>query len=134
MKKLFITTLLLISSTTFATESKKLACTIEGVSNMDINIYTTAEKNQTIEVVMTSEDVDAASRVFTNSGFTEMAISKSLSEGSFQAIVSKSDLSQVYGGAFDDAGIIIMKKSSDAGSYDVTFAAETSVYKASCKE
>ena len=59
-------------------------------------------------------------------------VSGALTADSTTIIVSKSDLKQISGQAFDEAGILSLRKTATSGIYAVSFAAEGSVYLASC--
>lgn len=134
MKIIIMAFALFSSSSVFADSSKTLICLMGDIANMDITISSFDDKRETVEVSLTGMNDEIPARVYQNSHFIEYSISKSLSEGIFEAILSKSDLAAIFGGAFLDAGVLSMTKSKEIGRYDVIFSAEDIVYTANCGE
>ncbi|MEN0060040.1 MAG: hypothetical protein AAGB31_14460 [Bdellovibrio sp.] len=101
---------------------------------MDITITSYGDKKESVTVSLTGMNEDAPARVYKNSSFAQSAVSTALVDGKFEAVLSKSDLQSIFGGAYLAAGILKMTKTEKASRYDVLFAAEDIVYTANCGE
>ncbi len=142
MKNIILTTaLILFSLTSYAQSvdsadtSKTLVCLMGDIANMDIVISSNRNGNEKVQVMLfqgMSDDADML--VYENSNFKKSQLSKSLKKGSLDTVVSTSDLYEIFGGAYLNAGMLKMTQSKEKGRYDVLFAAENTVYTANCGE
>jgi len=133
MKPFFASLIMvLISVNAFAGEAH-LVCLTGDISDMDITIQTTNNGKEKLSVVLTGMD-GATVRSYVNSNFENNSASAGLKAGKIQAIVSKSDLAAVFGGAFLQAGVLELNYNSETQKNDVIFAAEGSVIVATCTE
>ncbi len=136
MKTIILTLSLFIGlAANAANTSKTLVCLMGDIANMDIVISSNDKGDEIIQVMLfqgMSDDADMI--VYENSNFKKSQLSKSLKKGSLDTIVSTSDLSEIFGGAYLSAGILKMIQSKEKGRYDVLFAAQNTVYTANCGE
>ncbi len=131
MKTLIATLSLFISlSATAADTSKTLVCLMGDIANMDIIISSNDKGGEKIQVkLFPSMNDDTPAIVYENSQSDQ-----SLKKGALDIIVSTSDLEDIFGGAYLQAGILKMTASKEKGRYDVLFAAQNTVYTANCGE
>jgi len=131
MKTLFAAMTFMMSVSAFA--NTHLICQTGDIADMDIKIESTENDKEKISVILTGMD-GVTSRTFVNSGFANNSATQGLKDGKIQAIVSKSDLNIVFGGAFLEAGVLELNANPTTKKYDVIFAAEGNVYTAACSE
>lgn len=132
MKTILATLTLLLSVNAFAKDAH-LICMTGDITDMDIKIESTSNGKEKLSVILTAMDGETI-RTFVNSNFVNESASEGLKAGKIQAIVSKSDLNAVFGGAFLDAGVLELNYNSQTKKNDVIFAAEGIVYTAACTE
>lgn len=130
MKSVFALILFLLSSNAFAKETRLICVTGDAV-DMDLVITQNTGKKETLKVTLTGMG-DSAPRIFVNSHFVNASLSQNFKRGKVEAIVSKSDLDQSFGGAYIDAGMLNLALNKVTKKYDVLFAAEGEVYTAAC--
>ncbi len=135
--KILITVLSLFIglSANAADTSKTLVCLMGDIANMDIVISSNDKGDEKVQVMLfqgMSDDADMI--VYENSSFKKSQLSKSLKKGSLDTVVSTSDLSEIFGGAYLNAGMLKMTQSKEKGRYDVFFSAQNTVYTANCGE
>lgn len=135
--KILITVLSLFIglSANAADTSKTLVCLMGDIANMDIVISSNDKGDEKVQVMLfqgMSDDADMI--VYENSSFKKSQLSKSLKKGSLDTVVSTSDLSEIFGGAYLNAGMLKMTQSKEKGRYDVLFSAQNTVYTANCGE
>ncbi len=136
MKTIILTLSLFIGlAANAANTSKTLVCLMGDIANMDIVISSNDKGNEKIHVrLFTGMNGNGVMTVYKNSNFKNSQLSQSLEKGSIDTIVSKSDLSEIFGGAYLKAGILKMTETKEKGRYDVLFAAQNTVYTANCGE
>lgn len=132
MKTILATLTLLLSVNAFAKDAH-LICMTGDITDLDIKIESTSNGKEKLSVILTAMDGETI-RTFVNSNFVNESASEGLKAGKIQAIVSKSDLNAVFGGAFLDAGVLELNYNSQTKKNDVIFAAEGIVYTAACTE
>jgi len=124
--------LLLLSVNVYAGGSH-LVCSTGDISDMDITIELASNGKEKLSVILTAMDGETV-RTYVNSNFENNSASEGLKAGKIQAIVSKSDLAAVFGGAFLQAGVLELNYNSKTQKNDVIFAAEGNVLVATCVE
>ena len=131
MKKLALTLVAIaLSSSAFAGQLS-LVCRTGDIADMDVKVETVSG-NEKVSVILTGMDGETV-RTYTNSHIEGEAFTKALGTGTtVEAVVSKSDLADQFGGAYLDAGILKMTRDSKANGYVTTFAAEGNVLEAFC--
>lgn len=132
MKTILATLVLMLSVNAFAKDAH-LICMTGDISDMDIKIESLSSGKEKLSVILTAMD-GVTVRTFVNTNFENSSASQGLKDGKIQAIVSKSDLAAVFGGAFLDAGVLELNYNSKTQKNDVIFAAEGIVYTATCTE
>lgn len=132
MKTILATLVLMLSANAFANDAH-LICMTGDISDMDIKIESLSSGKEKLSVILTAMD-GVTVRTFVNTNFENGSASQGLKDGKIQAIVSKSDLAAVFGGAFLDAGVLELNYNSKTQKNDVIFAAEGVVYTATCTE
>lgn len=132
MKAILATLVLMLSVNAFAKDAH-LICMTGDISDMDIKIESLSSGKEKLSVILTAMD-GVTVRTFVNTNFENSSASQGLKDGKIQAIVSKSDLAAVFGGAFLDAGVLELNYNSKTQKNDVIFAAEGIVYTATCTE
>lgn len=132
MKTILAALTFLLSVNAFA-KDVHLVCMTGDISDMDIKIESTANGKEKLSVILTAMD-GVTVRTFVNSNFENESASAGLQAGKIQAIVSKTDLAAVFGGAFLDAGVLELNTNKTTKKHDVIFAAEGVVYTAACAE
>lgn len=117
-------------SASAANTSKTLVCLMGDIANMDIVISSNDKGNEKIQVKLyVGMNDDLKPVVYENS-----QSGQSLKSGSLNMILSTSDLSEIFGGAYLSAGILKMTETKEKSRYDVLFAAQNTVYTANCGE
>ena len=131
MKTIIIALSMLVGlSATAAESSKTLVCLMGDIANMDIVISSNDKGSEKIQVkLFTSMNDDLAPIIYENS-----QLNQSLENGSIDIIVSTSNLEEIFGGAYLQAGILKMTETKEKGRYEVLFAARDLVYTANCGE
>lgn len=132
MKMLLASLTFLLSTSAFA-KDVHMICLLGDVADMDIKIESLANNKEKLSVILTGMD-GVTVRTYVNSNFENNAASEGLKSGKIQAILSKSDLAAVFGGAFLDAGVLELNTNGKTQKHDVIFAAEGLVYTAACSE
>ncbi|MFS4459176.1 hypothetical protein [Bdellovibrio sp. HCB2-146] len=130
MKALFVLLGLLVSVSASAKEIRLICVTGDAV-DMDIVIEQGTDKKETLKVILTGMG-EPNPKIYLNSHFVKSSLSEGLKKGTIEAIVSKSDLDQTFGGAYIDAGMMDLAYNKTTKKYDVLFAAEGEVYTGAC--
>lgn len=129
---LIIATLITFASTGFAKEINMI-CLTGDATDMDLKIESSESGLEKLSVTLTAMDGETI-RVYVNSKFKDFSLTRGMQEGGIDALVSKSDLEQQFGGAYLDAGMVHAAFNKDSKKYDVLFAAEGQVYTGACSE
>jgi hypothetical protein len=132
MKTILAALTVLMSVNAFAKDAH-LICMTGDIADMDIKIESTSNNKEKLSVILTGMD-GVTVRTYVNSNFENNSASEGLKKGKIEAIVSKSDLQAVFGGAFLDAGVLELNYNAQTKKNDVIFAAEGIVYTAACAE
>ncbi len=132
MKTILATLTFLLSVSAFAKDSH-LTCVTGDIGDMDIKIEGQANGKEKLSVILTAMD-GVTLRTYVNTNFANQAASLGLKNGRIQAIVSKSDLAETFGGAFLDAGVFELNRNKTTQQNEVIFAAEGIVYVSTCTE
>lgn len=133
MKLIAFTVLASLLSFNALAADKTLVCMMGDAADMDITIEQLANNTEKISVVLMGMDGNTKT-VYTNSGFKNKSLSKKMADSKeFNVMVSKSDLQDSFGGAYIDAGILVMENDKANQAFNVMFSAKDMIYTAICK-
>lgn len=132
MKKTLLAAVVTLFSLNSFAANKHLICMMGDIADMDIKIESLGDGKEQLSVILMGMDGETKT-VYKNSHFVNDSLSKQLNDGKMTAIVSKSDLQDMFGGAFLGAGTVSMDLNKETKAYDVSFSANDVVYQASCK-
>ncbi len=130
--KALMTALVLVGCFSAGAQSITMICLMGHAGDMDIKIEALDGNKEKLTVILSKGMSGDKKTEFINTVATENFLTKSLKAGSLNAIVSETDLDMSYGGAYDKAGLLTMRR-DETGRYDTQFAADSVVYTASCK-
>jgi hypothetical protein len=131
MKSVFLTALMvLVTSTAFA-KDLNLVCMMGDIADLDIRVFSTGDK-ATIQVTETAPSGDA--QVLYNSNASNADVQAAISAGKLSAVVSKSNLQDMFGGAYLDAGLLNMTLNPQSQAWDVLWSYSSDVIRAVCSE
>ncbi|AHZ84560.1 hypothetical protein [Bdellovibrio bacteriovorus] len=120
----------LLSAAAFADTT--MICRMGDIADMDIRVESLEGRNERLTVTVYSMDGESKTS-YTNSSFDNSSLSQSLAAGHLDALVSVSDLQDTFGGAYLEAGRLVMKHNKSEDRYDVQFAAKDVIFTASCR-
>lgn len=131
MKKMFLSALIVLSASSAFAKNLELVCMMGDIADLGIWVYTSGS-HATIKV--TEGDMSGAEKIFLNTHTLDRTMQDAISAGRIVAIASKSDLQEVFGGAYLDAGMLDMTYNKNTEKWDVLWASGSVVMTAECTD
>lgn len=131
MNKLIISALIVLSAPSAFAKNLDLVCMLGDIADLDIRVYTVGAK-ATIEVKET--EMSGEEKILINTHTSNREVQDAITAGKIFAVVSKSDLQDMFGGAYLDAGMLDMTLDQSTQKWDVLWSFGSVVMTAVCSE
>lgn len=131
MKSAILTALMILATSTAFAKDLNLICMMGDIADLDIRVFSTGDK-ATIEVKETAPSGNE--RILYNSNASNDDVQAAIAAGKLNAVVSKSNLQDTFGGAYLDAGLLNMTLDPSTQKWDILWSYSSVVMTAVCSE
>jgi hypothetical protein len=132
MKTVILSALMVLATSTAFAKDLNLVCLMGDIADLDIRIFSTGNGKATIEVKETAASGDE--QILYNSNASNAEIQNAIQAGKISEVVSKSNLQDMFGGAYLHAGLLNMTLNPKTQAWDVLWSYSSDVMIAICSE